>query len=198
MAATLRPGFGGGNGTTNSFGGTPLSSEQLIRSVSEMASTSAGRSTKLFDAGISNLDDVTSYLKKIVHGDREEMYRSLSPEIGAVTDQYDTAYKNVLERAPRGGGRTSAAIGLKTAEAGDVGRLIASARPQAIAQLQQFIAQLIGLSQGQESLAIGANSTALQGRVGKDQMNAEQWQQIGLGIGQMLAMGYGNKLAAKL
>lgn len=193
MTATTRPGVPtstafGNNGATNPFGGAPATTQQMIQSLGQMASTSAKRSSALFDEGFGGVDDVMSYLKKIVGGDRAAMLDAVKPEVGAVTDQYDTAYKSVVDRAPRGGGRTSAAVGLKRDEAKTVGSLIASARPKAVADLQNFISQLIGASTSNEGVAVNASGAAIGARQGQNAQNDALMQTIGQSLGTLLGI----------
>lgn len=167
--------------------GSTISSDQLLDSLTRQSARAGKNASDLFSTGQGGADDLMSYFRKIFSGDREESYRATSEQTGTVTDQYDTAYQAVLQKGPRGGGRTSAAANLKGMEAGKVSEIIDSARPQAAQGLQALISSLLGASANESQISAGSLSSALSSLLQKEAADSQSWASLGLGAGKILA-----------
>lgn len=194
MGAIARPGMTpnptdlSGNGATNQFGGAPATLQQMMIALGQLSGKSAARANLLFNEGDESLSHVTDYLSKIAGGDRNAIFQAVAPEVANVTDQYDAAYKTISERGPRGGGRTSTLARGRLSEASDIGKIIASARPAAMKQLQDLALNLIGQSGNQEDIALRGMSSAVGARQAKQQMDDSQWNMLGQSLGTLLGI----------
>lgn len=106
----------------------------------------------------SDINQANSFFRRLLGSQPNEM-QALSPEINAITSQYDASRRMRGALAPRGGGATAGSLNSKFNEIGDIGNLLSSARSNAAS----------GLLSGGSALA-GVGST--QAGIGLNQLNA--------------------------
>lgn len=153
-----RGGGGAGGGTSGTVAPPPLSAEEqgLLTKQNTLIDWLSKSGQDLFGLGLPSLQAAQNFWLPILSGDRSKALEVLGPDVDTIAKQYDTARKNILATAPRGGAREMVLSQSRTDEAGDVGRLLATARPMAAQALT-------GIGGGASQLALGAGQAGTQG-----------------------------------
>jgi hypothetical protein len=131
---------------------------------------------------------VMDYWRKLLGGG-PEMMEAISPEVGAISAQYDTAKRAASQFTPQGGGRTALLGELPFKQAGDVARLIQTVRPKAAEGLRATagdVGALAGQVTGQGLQATGQAQSAIENQLrallGQFQASAPYAQETGKGL----------------
>jgi hypothetical protein len=140
-----------------------------------------------------NLSAAANHDLGILSGDRSQVLAAEAPEISSLLSSYDSARKSTAELAPRGGGRSEQLNELPYKEAGDVNKLIETARPQAAKDLTQVAGEQTYLGTSEQGIAANDVNSSLSFLLGKAdvQMNSsilqgQQGQQMGQALGQAI------------
>jgi hypothetical protein len=155
------------------------------------ALTSAGM--RSFNAGDTDLNAASGYLRTLVGGSRGAMTAALGPEIGAITSAYRGAQSGLDRGGATGAVREMATADLAREKAGRISGLAMAVRPQAVGQLSQIGqarqsagAGIVGMGQGATGTGIsalsGANSplsTIYQGELWRMGIQAQNQAAIG-------------------
>ena len=130
----------------------------------------AAQSKQLFSSGTGDIStarsllaDPTKYWQTLLSGNMNAITSYLSPEINTIMGQYDSAKKSISEFSPRGGGRSAAMANAGFTSAGQIGNLVAKARPTAANQLTSIadIYKTLGLTEtGQSTGNLQASTQA--------------------------------------
>jgi hypothetical protein len=149
---------------------------------------------KLFRSlGLDQSQGVDKYLRALLGNNTEALNAALGPQRQGISQAYQTAKNNVSEFGARGG--ASAGFGMQAdfKQAGDLGNLAATARNQAVGQLNQAAGQNTnaGIQFGGQATAMSATVLDnIAGLLGGQQANArQQGQQNGQSayqLGQLL------------
>lgn len=145
------------------------------------------RADQTYDRGMSIFDDLNKYYGDIFSGDRDAMTSALSPQISRVSDQYDAAYKAIAQNAPRGGGRNSALIGLRTNQARDVGDLYSSSRQEAGKELESLMSQLFSLSDSSDASSLNNIGSQIDLVLNQLSSSRQAKAQLGTALGTIIA-----------
>lgn len=193
---SIVPGIGTGigalaGGIYGLFGGGKSKYDTKLDSLTSQLDAFSGaekaRADKYNSKGDDILDQLIGHYSKLFGGDRQSIMESIAPEVGRVSDQYDTAYQTIAQNAPRGGGRNSALIKLRSDEAGDVGDLFSTARKDAGAQLNDLMGQLFGIGDKADSRSLTGLQSSIDLLLSKIGMDAQSKAQLGSAIGMLLA-----------
>ena len=152
-----------------------------------------GAGMKSFNAGDTDLNAASGYLRTLVGGSRGAMTAALGPEVGAITSAYRGAQSSLDRGGATGATREMATADLARERAGRISGLAMAVRPQAVSQLsqigtarQQAGLGLAGLGQGAAGTGIsalsGANSplsTIYQGELWRTNIQAQNQAAIG-------------------
>lgn len=135
----------------------------------------AQRQSMLMPAGQAAID----YYTKLLSGDRTATATALSPSIQALTDQYDTAAKNLGASLPPGGVRDLAMARLQMGKTRDIANLFSASQGTAAGALASLFsgAGVADVSGAQTLANLGAGRAA---------GNVAMGQQIGGQIGDIL------------
>lgn len=164
--------FGGGNEKTNKTAQT-----NAINQATAVSTFGLDEAKSTIPKATAALDVPLNFWQKILGGDLSSITKSLQPEIGTVSDQYQAGRKAASEFSGRSGGRAASLEESRFKEAKDTSDLIATARPQAaesVTNIGQILAQL-GL--GETGVSTSAAGTA--GNIataGRDQAAAQNAQ----------------------
>lgn len=120
----------------------------------------------LFDIANPSLQGVQNYWSKILSADPASIAGVLAPEINQVNNQYDTARRSIEQFAPAGGERNFALAQSRYGQAGNIGSLIAGARPMAAQGLLGVGQVAGGLGLGAAGAGIGALGQSQAGTLG--------------------------------
>jgi len=184
-------GTGPSRGSGVNLSGPSLSgisnSDQATSALFAAAGNAGTTGAGLLQKGQDVVNPVLKYYTDILSGDKSAAFRAVAPQAQTITDQYDTAYKSVLEKAPRGGGRTSAAVNLKSAEAGAVGNLINEQVPQAAQQLSQIMQSFMEAGISLDEASLSSLASGLNSLLTKEGMDAQALGGLGGGLGSLLA-----------
>lgn len=149
---------------------------------------------KLTSEAEAGFQPVLDYYKKLLTGNRAEMMSTLAPEIGAITDEYNQAKKNIGTFTPRGGGQTALLSELPFKQMGDIQKLIQTVRPQAAQGLSQTAGQVGGLAgqvtgEGLQAgqLSLNAIADQINALLGKSAQDIPLQQDMGSGLYQILS-----------
>jgi hypothetical protein len=104
-----------------------------------------------------------------------------------VSDQYDAAYKAIAGNAPRGGGRNSALIGLRSNQARDIGDLYATSRQDAGKELEGLMSQLFGLSNNSDASSLNSLGAQIDIVLGQLSSSRQAKAQLGSALGSIIA-----------
>lgn len=171
-------------------GGDDKNEKKLDTLTSQLDANTAekrARATQTYDRGMSIFDELNKYYGDIFSGDRDAMTNAISPQIGRVSDQYDSAYKAIAQNAPRGGGRNSALIGLRSNQARDIGDLYAGTRKEAAGELESLMGQLFGLSDKSDASSLGTLGSQLDLVLQQLSSNRQAQSQLGQALGTIIA-----------
>jgi hypothetical protein len=152
--------------------------------------------TENITGATQNLNQAAAYDTGILSGNRSTILSTEAPEIGSVLAQYDGARKAAAQLQPRGGGRSQILNELPYKEAGDVNKLIESARPEAAKNLSAVAGQQAALGTSEQQLASSDVQNSLDFLLGKAgvQLNwaefntaqgAQQGEQMGKAAAQL-------------
>lgn len=146
-----------------------------------------GEGTRLMGRAEQSLDPVLGFYRRLL-GDRQAAMEAMAPEISTIVSQYDSARKAAAEFAPRGGGKTQALVESPFREAGDIARLVQTARQGAVKGLEEVGGAYGQLGQAQLGLA-GANWQNIMGDIlEKYAIDKKQRAQSMSSLGSLLAL----------
>lgn len=156
--------------------------------IADSASTRGDKTFKFFKQSTKPALDFWSTL---LSGDRTAINQLLGPEVGAISNNYNNAQRQ-LWNSPRGGGKVSATADLQNKEMEQMNNLFTSARPTAAHELTNLGSLFGNMSIGESGQGIGAlgqssnnlfNLNQEQERV--RQAKAQMWASLGQGIGAL-------------
>jgi hypothetical protein len=90
---------------------------------------------------LQGLASPEQYYQNILSGDKAAMEQAVAPETSSILDQYRGKRAQMAKLGPRGGGTAEAVAGSQFGQAGDVARVLQTARPQAAQGAQQVAGQ---------------------------------------------------------
>jgi hypothetical protein len=144
-------------------------------------------------AASTNLGAAANYDLGILSGDRSQILATEAPEISSLLSSYDAARKSAGQLTPRGGGRSAELNELPYKEAGDVNKLVESARPEAARNLTQIANSQALLGEGEQQIASNDVQSSLSFLLGKAgvqlneaQLQSQQGQLLGQSVGAAL------------
>ncbi len=193
---SIVPGIGTGigagiGGLLGFFGGGDSKDETKLDSLTGQLNAVSGaekaRADKYNTQGDTILDQLLGHYQKLFGGDRNEIMQQIAPDVARVSDQYDTAYQSIAQNAPRGGGRNSALIGLRSQEAGQVGDLFANERKDAGTHLNDLMGTLFGIGNNADSRSLSSLQSSIDLLLNKIGTDAQSKAQLGSAIGALLA-----------
>jgi hypothetical protein len=90
---------------------------------------------------LQGLASPEQYYQNILSGDKAAMEQAVAPETSSILDQYRGKRAQMAKLGPRGGGTAEAVAGSQFGQAGDVAKVLQTARPQAAQGAQQVAGQ---------------------------------------------------------
>lgn len=131
-------------------------STNLLKQAGTEAYTS-GRDTTA--KGISELQPVSDYFRRLLSGDTKELMSMFQPEYDAIGHQFNQV-RQMINFQPRGGGKTSALAQLPAQEVGATSRLLTGARGQGAEGMGSVAQKYLGTGVSQTGLGIGASGAS--------------------------------------
>lgn len=141
---------------------------------------------QLAQSGMGNLNEVQSYLQRLMSGDRGLTMQTLAPEINSLTQQYQGSVGAARGLYPRGGQTASQAAQLPYQMQGNINNLLFSARPQAAQQLGQLGSNQASLGMGALGQGGGLTNSMLNYGLNAQNQMFGQGMQIGQGISSLI------------
>ena len=161
--------------------------QRLLGKTEKMADSLGGAGLGLFDASKSAFGPAQSYFERLLGGSRDSQLEAISPQVGTVLSQYDTAKRAAMQFAPRGGGRNSVLAQNQFGQLGDIQRLLAGVRPSAAENLRNMGSQLGYMGLGATGQASGDIANVLSAILRKGDIAAQNARSAGSGFGQLAA-----------
>lgn len=146
-----------------------------------------GQGTRFMGRAEQSLDPVLGFYRMLL-GDREAAMEAMGPEISTIVSQYDAARKAAAEFAPRGGGKTQVLAESPFREAGDIARLIQTARQGAVTGLERLGGTYGQLGQGQLALASSAWQATMDDILRKYELDIKKWEGVMRAVGSAARM----------
>ncbi len=186
---------GGGGGSNADLHQQQSAGSNLLNSGASLIGSSAapvshGLST--LSAAGGDIGQANSFFQRLL-GSRSDEMNALSPEIAAVTSQYDASRRMRGNLAPRGGGATAANTGAQFKEIGDIGNILANGRTDAAKGLLSGAGALAGVGGSEAGIGLNQLSSGLNaegnaaGVYGNAQKTVEEQQSsLGEGLGGLL------------
>lgn len=142
-------------------------------------------------SGTGDISQAGNFYKTILGGDQTATEKVLGPQVKTILNQYDTAVKTGGELGPKGGGRSQAIEGAKTAKAGAYGNLLESAQQGAAQGLSQTGGQKAQIGANETGQGISGFGTALKTQYDAAQKAADKAAGIGSALGKLAGSGLG-------
>ena len=142
---------------------------------------SAQEGSTLFQLALPGLQKSTDYYGKLASGDPNALARANAPAIQQVTGQSDQQLKNIMQNAPRGGGRDLAIAEADLSKGAQISNLTTGSYTNAFPSLASLGGQ--NVSQGNSATATGLqgmNASANQYGNILQFKNEQKQQQLGL------------------
>jgi hypothetical protein len=173
----------------------PIENDTLTKFLNSITNMGAQQGSDVFSAGqgayqkgMQGFDPAMQYWQSILSGNKSEMESAVAPEKESIMDRYRATKKGLAKRGSRSGGTNEAVASAGFSEAGDIGRMFQTLRPQAAKEsagladsyaklglaeqgigLQEFMGVMQGLLQrrgqniGQETANLGMLTSGLSG-----------------------------------
>lgn len=166
--------------------------DALIAQQTEASKFALGEARQVLPQARETLQDPLDFWKTILGGDRQEMLSVLAPEVNTIVSQYDTARRSLTNLAPRGGGRSAIQAESRFEEANAIQRLLQESRRRAAGEVADIGGRLTTLGVSELGISTGATgnliSSLLQAETAKRGQNIGAFTDIGVGIGEILAL----------
>lgn len=141
--------------------------------------------------GLSTLQSPISYYQKLLNGDQTATSEALGPEISQISSAYNSTRGNIANFSPRGGGQVSSINNAGTAEAGQIGSLVGSVRPEAAKALGTLGTEEANLGLGSINSSTSDFNSIISGLLQQEGLGVTQQQAQaaqGQSIGQLIAL----------
>ena len=170
--------------------GDPNSPENLLKAG---ASKKGAQADAMMSQGQEGINPAMQYYKSLIGEDPAALMDATRGDRGRVIDQYDAARRATATFGPRGGGTNAAIAESRTAQAGQLGDILASGKREAAGKLGELGTTLTGLgltSQQLQSADLNSVLNAVLTREGFDIEKRGQtmgmWGDIGEGVGSII------------